>query len=507
MIDVVDLLYKNPHTLTKSANQEESMQHLLLQEVINGATVNPQLQRDIYDLISIPEPDAENIIWRRDILQDFLSNPSLFDDLRSILGMYDEVCKVLRNATKGGGATVFTKKEISHRDSLIFKMRAYADGIVKTFEMYEETAKILKTKRLYSEAFIRIKEFINKELRKSEYVTLKELAGELSESITLDTSYIMTMKLSKFFCIEDVEMIALDSNPYNYENPKKRENFDAQARVEYIGFDESDDGQLQILVERSIGRLAQLMEHIINELKSPFEKINRGIYFYRFALHLEKTIRDLGLPVCLPSIDSEDKRRFECTDACDLWLAMNLRKKDRNCNPGDMIVSNNISLSPNDGALVITGSNNAGKTVFLRSIGVIQALGQAGLPVPAETCYISPVHGLYAYFTAMDTGNGRFEDEVKSVSKMLDIIQDGDLVLLNEAFQSTAYEEAADVLCNVLTYGSAAGFRCISVTHLPNIKENMRTLEREYHLPFKSKFAEAELDSNGEPTHKIVTVR
>ena len=61
MIEVVDLLYKNPHELIKTPNQEESMKHLLLEEVINGATVNPQLQQDIYDLISVPEPEGISI--------------------------------------------------------------------------------------------------------------------------------------------------------------------------------------------------------------------------------------------------------------------------------------------------------------------------------------------------------------------------------------------------------------------------------------------------------------
>lgn len=507
MIEVVDLLYKNPHDIIRTPDQEASMKHLLLEEVINGVTVNPQLQQDIYDLISVPEPDAENIVWRRDILDDFLSNPALFDDLRAILGIHDEISKGMRNAARGGGSAVVSKKELTGRDSQIFKMRSYAECIVRTIEMYEEAAKIIKPRRLTSEAFCKIKDLVNREIRKDETMQLKALAKELSESITLDTSFIISMDLNKYFCVENVEMLELDSNPYNYKDPKKRETFDSQSKIEYIGFDDIDDGQLRLLVEKSIARLCHQMEHIVSELKRPFEKIGRGIYFYRFAIGLDNKLRELGLPCCLPSIDREDRRRFECSSACDLWLALNMKKNDRYCRPGDSIVPNDLYLGPNDGSLVITGKNNAGKTVFLRTIGIIQTLAQAGLPVPAETCYISPVHGLYAYFTAMDTGNGRFEDEVKSISSMLDIVKEGDLVLLNEAFQSTAYDEAADVLCNVLAFSAAEGFRCVSVTHLPEIKEKMRALEAEFRLPFRAKFAEAAVDADGNATHKIVVVR
>lgn len=503
MIKVVDLLYKNPSKAIKTPNQMESMEHLLLNEVLGGATVNTALQKEVFDLICVPEPDPENVIWRRDILEDFLKNPSMFDDLRSILAVYQDICKNLLIATRGGGNTVYSKKEFSHRDSMIFRMRSLADAIVKCLELYETSAHIFSRMRLTSEAFISINEFIKSEIRSPDFISLKELAEDLSSSLTLDTSYVMIMKLNKYFCIEDVDMLELDPTPYRYETPKKRKNFDSQAEVEFIGFDENDDHELQGLVEKSIAKLTQLMEHIVNEMKSPFEKINKGIFFYRFGLHLENTLKDLGLPVCLPNIDPTTKGRFECKNACDLWLAMNMKKKDRYSKPGEKIVKNDISMKPEDGAYVITGKNNAGKTVFLRTIGMIQILAQAGLPVPAESCYISTVNGLYAYFTAMDTGTGRFEDEVKSVSSMLDIIHEGDMVLFNEAFQSTAFDEAADVLCNVFVYGAVKKFRCISVTHLPDIKERMDALEKELRMKFHTKYATAVLDENGESTYKI----
>jgi len=506
MIQVIDLLYKTPSELEKTPNQEESMQHLLLAEVINGATVNPSLQKQIYDLISVPEPNAENIIWRKEILADFIANPSLLDDVLYILKMYDEVCKSLVVSARSGSG-IISKKELTHRDSLIFKMRALADGIVKTLELYENAVRIFANKRLMSEAFVQINEYMKATIRKPEFEELKHLASELSDSITLDTSYIFIMKLSKYFCIEDVSMLELDPNPYDYESPKKRKAFDGQAHIENIGFEEEDDTLLKSLVERSISKLSLTMEHIINELKMPFEKINKGIYFYRFGIHLDRKIREMGLPVCLPQIDSQSKNRFECKDACDLWLSLSLVKKDKNADPSKIVVPNDIMLEPGTGALVITGKNNAGKTVFLRTIGIIQALAQAGLPVPATECYISPVHGLYAYFTAMDTGKGRFEEEVKSVSSMLDIVKDGDMVLLNEAFQSTAFDEAAEVLCSVMLYGEARDFRCIAVTHLPDIKLKMTQLEREYAIRRRALYAKAQVDEHGESTHKIEIAR
>ncbi|MDF2685505.1 MAG: hypothetical protein K0S55_686, partial [Clostridia bacterium] len=139
-----------------------------------------------------------------------------------------------------------------------------------------------------------------------------------------------------------------------------------------------------------------------------------------------------------------------------------------------------------------TGKNNAGKTVFLRAIGIIQVFAQAGLPVPAKAATISIVSGIYSYFSAMDIGQGRFEEEVSYLSDIIEVIKKGDLILLNEVFQSTSYEEASDALCDVLAAISLSGARAIAVTHLPHVKETMKMLEKQYNLIGPSGYAQAE---------------
>ena len=70
-------------------------------------------------------------------------------------------------------------------------------------------------------------------------------------------------------------------------------------------------------------------------------------------------------------------------------------------------------------------------------------------------------------------------------------------------YKRQAFDEAADVLCNVFVYGAVEKFRCISVTHLPDIKQKMESLENELGMKFRTKYATAVLDANGESTYKI----
>lgn len=61
---------------------------------------------------------------------------------------------------------------------------------------------------------------------------------------------------------------------------------------------------------------------------------------------------------------------------------------------------------------------------------------------------------------------GRFEQEVRELSEFIEDPAPRSLVLLNETFQSTSYEEGAAGLWPILRYLSANGARWLLVSHL-----------------------------------------
>ena len=79
-----DLLYKNPSKTESSKQLEMSMKSLLLDEVVNGVTVDIILQKKVFALLSHPEQDVANLIWRKEILEDFRRNGSLLREFELI---------------------------------------------------------------------------------------------------------------------------------------------------------------------------------------------------------------------------------------------------------------------------------------------------------------------------------------------------------------------------------------------------------------------------------------
>jgi len=504
MMPEFDLLYTEPSVTESSKQLDMSMKSLLLDEVVDGVTVDIILQKKVFALLSHPEQNVKNLLWRREILDDFRRNVSLLHEFELIEKMnykLEDALKIVkRNAasiitTTGGRATT------SDRESSIFTVQTLADCILKIQEIYVQYDRTFQKKDLKSKLMNDMKIFVHDQINNPAFNELHEMAAELAESLNLNTSFVILAKLDKYIRICDCEMFRLTSDPYNYDKNSPPLHDKEKITVE-IGFDPDSDQQLQFLAERSMIKLVTFMESIVYQMKKPFDKIRDGFYFYDFAAILERTYENLGLPMCIPEFNTNGNR-FECKNIYDLWFSLKQYQKNKSEKPGKTLVPNDAIFDKDCAAYIITGKNNAGKTVFLRAVGIIQLIGQAGLPVPCTEAIITPVAGVYAYFTALDIGQGRFEEEVETVSGFLDTIKPNDMLLFNEVYQSTAYDEASIALSEFIAVSSLVGARVISVTHLPDMKKNLGNLQDKLKFKGRVVYAKAE-EKDGVSTHKFI---
>ena len=65
---------------------------------------------------------------------------------------------------------------------------------------------------------------------------------------------------------------------------------------------------------------------------------------------------------------------------------------------------------------------------------------------------------------------GRFEQEVRELASVIDDLDSGALILLNETFQTTAYDEGADGLYHILNYFTDRKIRFLLVSHLHQLE-------------------------------------
>ena len=109
--------------------------------------------------------------------------------------------------------------------------------------------------------------------------------------------------------------------------------------------------------------------------------------------------------------------------------------------PAGKRVNNDLSINGWGKVLIVTGANMAGKSTFLRTIGVNLILGRTGAPVCAEKLIFSPVK----VYTNMRTTDSLLKDEsyffaeLKRIKTVLDRLQNGEkiIVILDEMLKGT----------------------------------------------------------------------
>ncbi|TFH02380.1 MAG: DNA mismatch repair protein MutS [Calditrichales bacterium] len=110
--------------------------------------------------------------------------------------------------------------------------------------------------------------------------------------------------------------------------------------------------------------------------------------------------------------------------------------------PGEEFVPNDTRLEPGDEQIwIITGPNMAGKSTFLRQVGLIVFMAQIGCFVPAETAEIGLVDRIFTRVGASDNlarGESTFLIEMNETANILNNATDQSLVLLDEIGRGTS---------------------------------------------------------------------
>ncbi|HIF43335.1 MAG TPA: endonuclease MutS2 [Dehalococcoidia bacterium] len=132
------------------------------------------------------------------------------------------------------------------------------------------------------------------------------------------------------------------------------------------------------------------------------------------------------------------------------------------------VVPVSIDLDRDQEVLLITGPNAGGKTVTLKTVGLLAIMAQAGLHVPAEEAHFPRFDGIYADIgdqQSISESLSTFSSHITNLKGIMSRATVNSLVLVDELGTSTDPEEGSALASAVLRYFQKIGSFVVGTTH------------------------------------------
>lgn len=490
--------------------------------VPNNKTLSEVTTHDLgldYVCAQITEKKSEQALFMS-ILSQMTEKPEVtqyrsdvFFDIYNNKAMREEILKILDkiNFMRDYGSINKKYEEAAGVWDLMHRLDELKDYI----NCVEAIFRSLSDAAIHSEGLLHLKEYINelyndngfKELKK-DIAALKATTSDLKSvtvginlndrfeaagigMISINNKYFTKSNIIGNFCdkISAKDHIKSDTEwneNYKY-HPFATGSFKIQDMISNRGIATIPENDMMEDIPRYMNRIAdQMLSAVVKNLRNALNKyvsvtitnitdlMPEFIYYVRWAEYIEMLSRQ-GLHFCKGTLASEcaKERIMRAKAVYNLKLATVAVKEQ------ETIITNDLDFDRQHLVYILTGANRGGKTTITQAIGLLFVLAQGGIFVPGDSFTFHPVDCIFTHFPADEDKTmdlGRLGEECKRFREIYSACTKNSLLLLNETFSTTSFEEgyfiAKDAVKAVLT----KGIRTIYNTHMHKLAYDIEEL-------------------------------
>lgn len=502
VIIMIDLLYPNDSHFASSAKISHEL--LRLDDAFLYIATDIKSTHLFLDIIceTATSANADTILYRQAILQDFYSSPRFLTELKcrfTLLSQLTADYNDFSGRIVDSGSPSSSKGSDSRLHTTATVMNMRAEYLEKALLLLSEIKSVFENNPFVSDGLRSLYASVAKCGGTEEFYKLCDLCHSLSEYSAEKNEIDLSVELNEY--AKMISFSLLDIHPEKNTSDRKNSfwNFGGKQKTDNKTGTPSTISQYDsnAIIAAALKSVSSIFGSAIKFISKSFAEIEKALTFYETALKYISYLEESKINYIYPEILSNGKS--EIFQLRDLYLlASSLDKKA--VVPNDFIYgSAEASDSPQYG-LLIRGENGSGKTVYLRSIASAYALAMSGLPITAQSAKITPKN-IWLLFASSEKSlassaadAGRFEEEVRDFAEILNKVTPDSLIILNEFFQTTSYDEGAEGLYYILRFLSDRGINWITVTHMHRLFDLFSNSPQ-----VKKAFCDAD-------THKIIEI-
>ncbi len=251
----------------------------------------------------------------------------------------------------------------------------------------------------------------------------------------------------------------------------------------------SQSGATVFIEPASIIPITNELEELYSEEEREINKILKKISqnFFEFEVYFLKTeekfvefefaIAKAKLGRCYRGIFPELKKKGDLEVHSGVHPLLYFKKQQ---NPEMKLVYNNFFLKQ---ALLITGPNLGGKTVSLKTIGILSLMAQSGFLIPAKSASIPVFSSIFVDLGDEQNileGESSFSSHLKNLLNIFKEADENSLVLLDEPGKGTSPEEGSAIAGAFITEMIERKAKIVVTTHsqfLKNLALKLKEIE------------------------------
>ena len=496
---------------------ETAVHDLGLDSVCRKLSDKVQEQGLILGVMSRICADPEVVQFRLDVFEDIYNNPEFRNRMLEILDKID----FLRNY----GSFRRDNEETSGTWDLIHRLEEIRDYIGYVEALQECLGKAdLKSKGLTGLAT-----YIDEIYKDNAFRELKQDIANLKANTSNLKSVTVGINLNERFEAKEIGLISINGKPFSKslilenftsrlagrDNLNEDGTWDGSPRFQQFSTSaEPGDGFMGMIKARAMltnpilamtlanvpnedmsrdvtRHMDRISDHILSKtVKTLKEVLNKYVglsimnitalipeflYYVRWAEYVKRHVENGFVFSKASLLSDQGDARMRAQGFYNLKLADFV-------NSASDIVVNDLDFDDSKNLYLLTGANRGGKTTITQAVGLLYILAQGGIFVPAQKFGFTPVDDIFTHYPADEDKTldyGRLGEECKRFRELFAECTPESLLLLNETFSTTSFEEGFFIAKDAVRAILKKGTRCIYNPHMHKLAADIDSLNTE----------------------------